>query len=193
MDCAKVGRLIRALRAGQGLTQLQLAQRLGVSDRAVSKWENGRGAPDVTLLRALAEALDVNIEALLGGELPGEAPEGGNMKKTKYFCCPVCGSLALATGSAAMTCCGRTLSLMSPQKPDADHTLNIEDVEDERYLTAAHPMTREHALTFVAFAMLDRVQLIRLYPEWDLQVRIPRRHGLLLWHCNQHGLFSRSI
>ena len=193
MDCAKVGRLIRALRAGQGLTQLQLAQRLGVSDRAVSKWENGRGAPDVTLLRALAEALDVNIEALLGGELPGEAPEGGNMKKAKYFYCPGCGSLAMATGNAAMTCCGRTLEPMVPQKPDEAHGLNLEAVEDEWYLTSAHPMTREHALTFVAIAGPDRVQLIRQYPEWDLQARIPRRHSLLLRHCNQHGLFCRNI
>ena len=53
MDCSKVGALIRALREEAGLTQLQLAEKLGVSDRAVSKWECGRGAPDVTLLGAL--------------------------------------------------------------------------------------------------------------------------------------------
>ena len=100
MDCSKVGALIRALREEAGLTQLQLAEKLGVSDRAVSKWECGRGAPDVTLLGALSAALKVNVEGLLAGELPGGAEEGGNMKKAKWYVCPACGGLTVSSGGA---------------------------------------------------------------------------------------------
>lgn len=50
MNQTQTGALIRALRLAEGMTQAALAQALGVSDKAVSKWENGRGAPDVSLL-----------------------------------------------------------------------------------------------------------------------------------------------
>lgn len=193
MDCARTGNLIRALRARQGLTQRQLAERVGVSDRAVSKWENGRGAPDVTLLRALCDALNIKIEVLLDGELPEEDIVGGNMKKTRYFHCPVCGSLTLATGSATVSCCGHPLEAMTPQEPDEAHALRIDAVEDEWYLTATHPMARTHFITFAAFALPDRILLLKQYPEWDFQARIPKKRGLLLWHCNQDGLFSQRI
>lgn len=193
MDCAKIGNLIRTLRIQQGLTQLQLAERVGVSDRAISKWENGRGAPDVTLLRALSEALHVNIEVLLAGELREEDAVGGNMKKTHYFYCPVCGSLTLATGAATAACCGHPLEPMAPQKPDEAHALQIEAVEDEWYLSSNHPMTRDHYITFAAFATPDQILLIKRYPEWDFEGRIPKKHGLLLWHCSKDGLFSKNI
>lgn len=57
MDQMKTGMLIRMLRQRRQMTQLQLAERIGVSDKAVSKWERGRGAPDISLLPALSEAL----------------------------------------------------------------------------------------------------------------------------------------
>ena len=70
----------------------------------------------------------------------------------------------------------------------------LEPVEDERFLTSSHPMTKEHHISFVAFATGDRIVLQRLYPEWDLQARIPGRgHGMLLWYCTQHGLFYQLI
>ena len=117
MDCSKVGALIRALREEAGLTQLQLAEKLGVSDHAVSKWECGRGAPDVTLLGALSAALKVNVEGLLAGELPGGAEEGGNMKKAKWYVCPACGGLTVSSGGAEVRCCGRPLEALEVQKP----------------------------------------------------------------------------
>ena len=117
MDCSKVGALIRALREEAGLTQLQLAEKLGVSDRAVFKWECGRGAPDVTLLGALSAALKVNVEGLLAGELPGGAEEGGNMKKAKWYVCPACGGLTVSSGGAEVRCCGRPLEGRSPTRP----------------------------------------------------------------------------
>ena len=58
MDYEKIGGLIRSLRTQQALTQLQLAGRIGVSDKAVSKWERGQGCPDVSLLPRLAQILE---------------------------------------------------------------------------------------------------------------------------------------
>ena len=193
MDCSKVGALIRALREEAGLTQLQLAEKLGVSDRAVSKWECGRGAPDVTLLGALSAALKVNVEGLLAGELPGGAEEGGNMKKAKWYVCPACGGLTVSSGGAEARCCGRPLGALEVQKPDEAHALRIEPVEDEKFVTAAHPMEREHSITFAALASGGCLKLWRAWPHWDLQVRLPREHGLLLWHCSRDGLFGKNI
>lgn len=194
MDCMKVGNLIRRLRREKGLTQLALAEKIGVSDRAVSKWENGRGAPDVSLLPALSGVLGANIEAILRGDLKPENPNGGNMKKTKYFYCPDCGSLSLSTGGAVISCCGRTLEPMAPVTPDDEHALTVEQVEDEWFISSAHPMTRDHFITFVAFVTPDRIQLVKTYPEWNLQVRFPGRHGTLLWHCSaRRALYSRRL
>ena len=79
MDPIKTGALIRTLRQQQHLTQLALAQKLHVSDKTISKWERGCGAPDVSLLPLLAGALDVNLETLLKGELEENDRSNGNM------------------------------------------------------------------------------------------------------------------
>ena len=68
MDQIKIGTFISFLRKEQNLTQRELAERLGVTDRAVSKWENGRGMPDISLMRALCEQLGISINELLSGE-----------------------------------------------------------------------------------------------------------------------------
>lgn len=193
MDLDKVGGLLRTLRREKGLTQRALAEQLGVSDRTISKWETGRGAPDISLLSAVSDALGINIEGILCGELRAEDCTGGNMKKTRYYYCPVCGSLSLSTGSAAVSCCGRPLSPLEPAAPDPEHALTIEPVEDEWYISSEHPMIRGHFITFAAMVTSDRIQLIKQYPEWNFQLRLPRRAGLLLWHCSEHGLFSMPL
>lgn len=66
MDYEKIGALIRNLRTQQGLTQRELAQRLTVSDKAVSKWERGLSVPDSDLLIALSKALETPVSTLLG-------------------------------------------------------------------------------------------------------------------------------
>lgn len=194
MDCGKVGALIARLRRERGLTQRELSDRLGVTAKAVSKWETGMGCPDVSLLARLAEELGADLAALLSGRMPPGEESGGNMKKAKYYVCPSCGGLALSTGEAELSCCGRRLSPLTPQKADEAHGLTIERVEDEWYLTAGHPMDKDHHIAFAALAAGDRVQLVRQYPEWDFQVRFPARgRGMLLWYCTRHGLFYQNI
>lgn len=109
MDHEKTGRLIQKLRREKGLTQLQLAQTLHVSDKAVSKWERGLGSPDVSLLAGLSEALGAGIESLLCGELAPNEDTGGNMKKLRFYVCPACGAVLTSTGQATVSCCGKRL------------------------------------------------------------------------------------
>ena len=186
--------VIRRLRQERGLTQRMLAERLGVTDKAVSRWERGIGCPDVSLLANLSRELGADPAALLSGNLPEESTTGGNMKKAVYFVCPICGAITMTTGAAELSCCGRKLAALTPKKAEPEERLRVERVEDEWFITTDHPMTKAHYIAFLAFAVGDRVQIIRCYPEWDLQQRIPaRNHGTLLWYCTNHGLFYQYI
>ena len=68
MDQEKIGKFILELRKETNMTQKELANKLGVTDRAISKWENGRGMPDLSLIKTLCDALNVTINELLSGE-----------------------------------------------------------------------------------------------------------------------------
>ncbi len=194
MDCTKIGGLIRTLRKERRLTQQQLAARMNISDKAVSKWERGLGCPDVSLLPALSKIFDVNLEELLSGELTANAQVRGNMKKLSFYVCPSCGNLLTATGSAAVSCCGKTLQPLIPRKAGEEDRLSVEMIENEYYISSSHDMTREHSITFVALLTGDTVMLRKQYPEWTLQTRIPCfAHGLLVWHCSRHGLFYQPV
>ena len=194
MDCGKNGTLIRRLRLARGLTQASLAQAIGVSPKAVSKWETGGGSPDLSLLPLLAQTLGVEVGCLLAGEVPDNAPVPGNMKHIRFFVCPDCGSITTSTGNAQVSCCGRPLAPLTAQKADEAHKLRVEEVEDEWYLTTDHPMTKDCYLSFTAFALGDSVHIVKHYPEWDFQLRLPRRrHGTLYWYSTQEGLFYQYL
>lgn len=169
--------LIRSLRHEQGLTQLQLAQRLHVSDKAVSKWETGVGCPDVTLVPALAQVLGISTEALLAGGLPENEKDVGNMKRLQVYRCPVCGNIITAAAPADMVCCGRKLSPMSIQQADESHALHLKPVEDDWLVTFSHPMEKAHHLCLLLEVGFDSCTLLRLYPEGPSQVRMPRLPG----------------
>ena len=68
MNLTQTGRFITQLRTAMGLTQAQLAQRLDVTDKAVSKWERGKSLPDITLLNRLAAELRVSVVEILSGK-----------------------------------------------------------------------------------------------------------------------------
>lgn len=70
MNQKKTGELIRSLRKERGLTQQQLACRMSISDKTVSKWERGAGSPDLSMFPLLSELFGVEIDVLLSGELP---------------------------------------------------------------------------------------------------------------------------
>lgn len=68
MDQIKTGRFLREMRKEKGLTQEQLAEKLGVSNRSVSRWENGRNMPDFDLVTEMAHIYEISIEEILSGE-----------------------------------------------------------------------------------------------------------------------------
>lgn len=191
MDCAKVGKLILRLRKEKGLTQGRLADALGVSDKAVSKWERGLGCPDVTLLAGLSRTLEVDIERMLAGDLDPSERDGGNMMRLKFYVCPTCGRVMTATGEGELSCCGRKLPPLVPREADQEHRPQVEEMETEWYLTFRHGMTKDHHLSFAACATYDRVLLVKLYPEQDAALRLPRMNGgRLFFYCTRHRLMT---
>lgn len=194
MDCAKIGKLIYSLRKEQHLTQQQLAARMNISDKAVSKWERGLGCPDVSLLPELSRIFDVNLEELLSGELNANDLVGGNMKKLKFYVCPNCGNLLTATADATVSCCGKILQPQVPCEAGEADRLSVEIIENDYFISSDHEMTREHYIAFVALLTGDSIMLRKQYPEWNLQTRIPCfAHGIFVWYCNRHGLFYQTV
>ncbi len=190
MDQSKTGELIRSLRQRQGLTQLQLAEIIGVSDKAVSKWERGGGAPDIASLPQLAAALGTDAETLLRGELPTDRQANGNVKKLRFYVCPRCGNGLTALDGAAVSCCGQRLTALEAQKADEVHGFRIEESDGDWYVRMEHEMNREHGISFIALLTEDMLMLKKLYPQWCAEARFPRYcHGSLYFYCTKHGLF----
>lgn len=191
MDQDRIGALIRALRTERGMTQRALAERLQVSDKAVSKWERAMGCPDVSLLPALSDALGVDIASILAGSLHPNERDGGNMKRIRFYVCPVCGNVLTATDGAEISCCGRRLEALRCAPCDEAHAVKAEPMDGEIYLSFAHEMTKAHHIRFVACVGYDRVLLVRLYPEQGGELRMPHMpYGVYYICCSRDGLFS---
>ena len=188
------GAAIKALREKKRLTQQQLAEKLSVSDKAVSKWETGKGFPDISLLEPLASVLQVSLPELLSGEQIINVNRSANLLKSNLYVCPVCGNIFHSTGSAMISCCGVTLPPLEGEQADAAHQIQCEKIEDETFVSARHPMTKGHYLSFVAYCTGERFEIVKLYPESSVAVRFfSRGHGVLYWYCNHHGLFQKRI
>ena len=169
-----VAQLIRQQRKELGFTQAALAERIHVSAKAVSKWERAAGMPDASIVPALSEALGLSADGLLSGRISPNPPDGGNMKRIKFYQCPDCGNILTATGKAELSCCGRRLSPMTVAPADDAHRLTITDIETEKLLTWTHPMDKAHHLTFLAAVGYDSVHIVRLYAEGAQEHRLPR-------------------
>lgn len=194
MQSSKVGNLIRMLRSERNMTQKQLADIMNISDKTVSKWERGLGLPDISLISELSNLLEIDTQNLLVGDMTPNDFVGGNMKNTKYFVCPICHNITLCTGKAEVSCCGKKLTAQAMKKAKESEELSAQVIEDDWYITSVHPMTKTHYISFVAFTTGDRIQIIKQYPEWNLNVRIPKgEHGMLIWYCTEHGLFYQLL
>ena len=194
MDTYVTGATIKQLREAGKLTQSELAQKIGVSSKTISKWETAKGLPDISLLQPLAQALGISVIELMNGQHITNRNPSANMLRCKFYVCPVCGNIIHCTGSTVLSCCGITLPPLEPEDIDAAHGITIENVEDEQFLTIHHPMTKAHFISFVAHVTSDRVQLVKLYPEGSAQTRLQlRTGGLLYYYCNRHGLFRKKL
>ena len=185
---------IRQLREQQNLTQAELAERIGVSSKTVSKWETAKGLPDIFLLQPLAQALNISVIELMNGEQICNKNTSANMLRSKFYVCPVCGNIIHSTGNSVISCCGITLPALEAEDADGDHRIQLTPVEDEHFLSIAHPMTKQHYISFLAFVTTDRVQMVKFYPEGNAETRLQLRgHGMLYWYCNHHGLFKKKL
>ena len=185
---------VRRLREGKKLTQQALADKIGVSCKAVSKWETGRGLPDISLLEPLAQALGVSVMELMSGETVSNRNVSCNMLRTKLYVCPVCVNVIHCAGEAVVSCCGITLPPLEAEEPDGEHLFSLERVEDEEFLSIRHPMTKEHFISFIAYATSDRFQLVKFYPEGNAETRLRLQgRGVLYAYCNRHGLYKRKM
>ena len=194
MDNYITGTLIKKLRESRKMTQEELADKVCVSSKAVSKWETGRGFPDIGLIESLAKALDISVIELLSGIDIRNRNRSADMKKCKFYVCPVCGNAIQATGEAVITCCGITLPPLEAEIPDPDHTISLEVVEDEYYVTVDHPMTKTHYISFLAAVSDQTVQFTKLYPEGDAATRFKiNRVERIYAYCNRHGMFVLDL
>ena len=185
---------IRSLRERKALTQKQLAEKLCISDKTISKWETGKGLPDISLLEDLARVLGVSLTELMTGDLQTNENRSANLRRMGFYVCPVCGNVITAVGKGSFSCCGIPLPVQEAQTEDNAHTIIVEPVEDEICVTIAHPMTKSHYISFIAWVSNDRAELVKLYPEQDITVRFKKRgHGTVYAYCNRDGLFSRRL
>lgn len=194
MDQYIKGEVIKALREKKKMTQAEFAEKVGVTDKAVSKWETGRGLPDITLIEPIAKVLGLSVGELFAGEQIINENAASNMKKSRLYVCPICGNLIQAAGDAALSCCGVKLPPLEAEEPDAGHQIRIETIEGELYVRVEHPMTKDHHISFIVYRTGDRIETVKLYPEGNAECRFFRRgRGEILAYCNRHGLFGITV
>ena len=194
MDKYVTGAVIRKLRENKNMTQEELAEKVFVSSKAVSKWETGQGFPDVSLIEPLAKALGISVIELLSGEDIKNCNRSSNMLRGKFYVCPVCGNVIHATGESVVSCCGITLPPLEPEASEGEHTITVETVEDEYYVTVDHEMTKDHYISFLAAVSDQGIQIVKLYPEGNCETRF-RKYCIrkMYAYCNRHGLFMLKI
>ena len=190
MDSYVTGAVVRRLRENKKMTQEELAEKIHVSSKAVSKWETGKGLPDISLLQPLAEALGISVIELFSGDAVRNSNRSANMAKTKFYVCPVCGNVVWASGESVVSCCGIVLPPLEAEEPDDAHGITKETVEDEYYVTVGHPMDKDHYISFLAAVSDQGIQFVKLYPQGNAEARFKiSRVRYLYAYCNRHGLF----
>lgn len=188
------GAVIKELREKNKLTQAELAERLCVSDKTISKWETAKGYPDISLLEPLAKVFGVSVTELISGNTIQNINVSANMLRSKFYVCPVCGNIIHTMGEAVICCHGVQLTPAQAEETDENHKIFIERVEDDYFVQIEHDMTKKHYISFVAAMSSDRIQMVKLYPEGNAEVRFPTR-GVkkIFFYCNRDGLFSINV
>lgn len=188
------GETIKRLREKKKLTQKELAEKLMVSDKTISKWETNKGLPDLSILSELANALSVSVPELLTGDVAVNKNISANMRRSRFYVCPICGNVIHAMGEGAFSCCGIRLPSQEAEEPDEQHRLYVEDVDGEMFVYLDHPMEKSHSISFMAYVTDCHIQMEKLYPEQAAQTHFRRAgRGTTFAFCNRHGLFSVKV
>lgn len=194
MDKYITGAAIKRLREEKNMTQEELAAKIFVSSKAVSKWETGQGFPDISLIESLAGALNISVMELLSGEDIRNRNRSSNMAKMKLYVCPVCGNVISSSGEALISCCGITLPPLEAEPSDEEHMISLQRIDDELFVSVEHPMEKDHFISFIAAVSDQRVQLLKLYPEGNAEGVFKIDHIKKVFaYCNRHGLYEATV
>ena len=185
------GAVIKELREKYHFTQAELAEKLNVSDKTVSKWETAKGYPDISLLEPIAKVFGISVTELISGNAISNVNISANVMRLKFYVCPVCGNIIHSMGEAVIQCHGIILKPCQAEETDENHMVFIERVEDEYYIRIEHDMTKQHYVSFIAGLASDKVQMVKLYPEGNAEARL-KINGVrkICFYCNKDGLFS---
>jgi len=188
------GAVIKELREKNRMTQAELAEKLCVSDKTISKWETAKGYPDISLLEPIAKVFGISITELISGNAVSNVNVSANMLRSKFYVCPVCGNVIHSMGEVVLHCHGIMLTPCQAEETDENHMIFIEKVEDEYFVRIEHDMTKQHYISFIAGLSSDKIQMIKLYPEGNAEARI-KISGVkkILFYCNKDGLFSINV
>lgn len=188
------GAMIKKLRESKNITQAELANRLSISDKTISKWETGKGYPDITLVEPLAQSLEISVIELMSGSDVTNMNRSHNVNRMKFYVCPVCGNVITSIGDTVVSCCGVTLPALEAEDADQMHTLSVEKSEDEYYVTVNHDMSKSHYISFIAAVKDNSVEMTKLYPEGIAEARFKiSRTKKIFFYCNRHGLYKQNV
>lgn len=188
------GDTIKVLREKKNLTQKGLANQLNVSDKTISKWETGKGYPDIGIIENLAMELDVSITELFTGDLKKNNNQSANISKMHFYVCPVCNNIITSVGQGSFSCCGITLPELDAEESNSRHHIEIKNQDDEYYVTVNHPMDKSHYISFIAYVTTGSYEFVKLYPQQDAMAIFKRKgHGVIYAYCINDGLFKINV
>lgn len=188
------GKIIKELRQKKNLTQTELATKLCVSDKTISKWETGRGLPDISIIENLAKVLDASLIELFNGEIIENKNKASNLLKTHFSVCPICGNIINSVGNCVVSCCGIQLPILEAEDPDEKHFIKTEIIDDNFFISINHSMTKTHYISFIAYITYNKCEIVKLYPEQSAEASFARKgDGVIYAYCNKDGLFKIKI
>ena len=188
------GNTIKNLREQKRITQKELADKLCVSDKTVSKWETDRGLPDISIIAELAESVSVSVTELLTGNIAKNNNRSANIMKSEIYVCPLCGNVIYSLGEGSFSCCGISLPKLEAEEENSKHIISIKDIDGEYYITVNHEMSKEHYISFIAYFSGDSMQIEKFYPEQNAECRFRiNGHGIIYAYCNRDGLFMTKV
>lgn len=188
------GETIKALREKNKLTQLELANILNISDKTVSKWETGKGYPDIEILEPLAKVFNVSVLELLNGNTITNTNVSGNLLKTKFYVCPICGNIINSIGDSVVVCHGIQLPSLEAEENDEKHKLIIETIDNQYFVKCEHPMNKQHYISAFIAVGYDKVEIVKLYPEQNAEAYFNKSKLKYIYVlCSQEGLYKTNL
>lgn len=120
--------------------------------------------------------------------------KSSNMLKSNFFVCPICGNIIHSMGENINSCCGITLPILEAEMEKDEHIINCELIENELFISMNHEMSKDHYISFIAYITNDRYEIVKLYPEQNVEARFFNRGtGIIYVYCNKDGLFKKDI